>query len=172
MPAPLQQEASISVEEYLSTSYRPDCDYVDGHIEERNLGEFDHSSLQTAVAAYFFSRKMQWDITVVVEQRVQVGPKRFRIPDVCVVVGKTNEQIFRTPPFLCIEILSPEDRMSRVETRIDDYLLMGVRYVWLLDPSTRRAYIATKETGLRESKDAVLRTENPALELPLIEVFA
>src|SRR5258708_19739845 len=77
----------ISVEQYLATSYRPDCDYVDGRIEERNLGELDHSSLQTAVAAYFFSRRKQWDITVVVEQSVQVSPTRYRIPDVCVVLG-------------------------------------------------------------------------------------
>ena len=33
----------ISVEQYLATSYRPDCDYVDGRIEERNLGKLDHS---------------------------------------------------------------------------------------------------------------------------------
>jgi Uma2 family endonuclease len=165
-------EASISVEEYLATSYRPDCDYVDGRIEERNLGEFDHSSLQTAIAAYFFSRRKQLDITVVVEQRVQVSPTRFRIPDVCVVLGKTNEQIFRTPPFLCIEVLSPEDRMSRVEHRIDDYLKMGVRYVWLLDPETRRAYAATADSGLHEVKAPSLRTENPPLELPLAEVFS
>ena len=125
----------ISVEQYLATSYRPDCDYVDGRIEERNLGELDHSSLQTAVAAYFFSRRKQWDITVVVEQRVQVSKMRFRIPDVCVVLGKATEQIFRTPPFLCVEILSPEDRMKRVKERIDDYLRMGVSYVWVLDPN-------------------------------------
>jgi hypothetical protein len=31
----------VSVEEYFATSYRPDCDYVDGVIEERNLGEMD-----------------------------------------------------------------------------------------------------------------------------------
>lgn len=167
----MNQPKVISVEEYLATSYRPDCDYVDGRIEERNLGEFDHSSLQTAIAAYFFVRQKQLGITVVVEQRVQVSAKRFRIPDVCVVLGKTNEQIFRTPPFLCIEVLSPEDRVSRVEQRIDDYLAMGVRYVWLLDPATKRAYAATSETGLREVKDSALRTENPALGLPLAEVF-
>ncbi|HWZ34412.1 MAG TPA: hypothetical protein VNX18_23900 [Bryobacteraceae bacterium] len=39
MPAGKQ----ISVAEYLATSYRPDCDYIDGHIEERNLGEWDHA---------------------------------------------------------------------------------------------------------------------------------
>ena len=162
----------ISVEEYLATSYRPDCDYVDGRIEERNLGELDHSSLQTAVAAYFFSRRKQWNITVVVEQRVQVSPKRFRIPDVCIVLGKATEQIFRTPPFLCVEILSPEDRMKRVRERIDDYLAMGVSYVWVLDPSGPRVYVATPAAGLYEFKDDALRTESPALELPLAEVFA
>lgn len=162
----------ISVEEYLATSYRPDCDYVDGRIEGRNLGELDHSSLQTAVAAYFFSRRKQWNITVVVEQRVQVSPKRFRIPDVCVVLGKATEQIFRTAPFLCVEILSPEDRMKCVQERIDDYLAMGVSYVWVLNPSGPRVYVATASAGLHEFKGDILRTEDPVLELPLAEVFA
>ena len=29
----------ISIEDYLSSSYEPDCDFVDGHLEERNGGE-------------------------------------------------------------------------------------------------------------------------------------
>ena len=161
----------ISVEEYLATSYRPDCDYVDGHVEERNLGEFDHSSLQTAVAAYFWANRKKWGIHVVVEQRVQVKPDRFRIPDVCVVLGQPDEQVLTKPPFLCVEILSPEDRMSRVYERIDDYLAMGVPHVWLIDPRTRRAFIASGTEGLREIKSGVLRTENPDLEVPLSELF-
>jgi Uma2 family endonuclease len=161
----------ISVEEYLATHYRPDCDYVDGQVDERNLCEWDHSSLQTRVAAYFFARRKEWGISVVVEQRVQVTPTRFRIPDVCVVLGNPGEQILTNPPFLCIEILSPEDRMSRIEERIDDYLAMGIPFVWLLDPATRRAFVATVADGLREVKGGVLRTENPALEVPLDEVF-
>ena len=35
----MQAAAPISVSEYLSTSYRPDCDYVDEVIVERNVGE-------------------------------------------------------------------------------------------------------------------------------------
>ena len=38
--------ALIPVSEYLSTSYDPDCDYVDGQVQERNVGEEDHSDLQ------------------------------------------------------------------------------------------------------------------------------
>ena len=43
----------VSVEEYLRTSY-PDADreYIDGRIVERNVGEVDHSDLQTAIAHY------------------------------------------------------------------------------------------------------------------------
>jgi Uma2 family endonuclease len=164
-------EALLSVEEYLATSYRPDCDYVDGRLEERNVGRRDHSNLQMVVSAYLYARRKEWGIRVYPEQRIQVGPTRFRVPDVTVVLGEPSEQVFTKPPFLCIEILSPEDRLSRVEQRIDDFLKMGVAYVWLLDPETRRVYVATKEQGFHEFKGEVLRTENPALEVPLGEIF-
>ncbi len=162
----------ISVEEYLATSYRPDCDYVDGEVVERNLGTRDHGWLQAAITAYFFNRRRQWNITVITELRVRVKPTRFRIPDVCVILGDTDEQVLTRPPFICIEVLSPKDRMSRVEQRIADYLEMGVPYVWVLDPETRQAYTATPAEGLREVKTGVLKTENPALEVPLSELFA
>ncbi len=163
--------ALISVEEYLATSYRPDCDYVDGEVVERNLGELDHGWLQGVLFAYFFARRRQWNIMVVPELRVQVKATRFRIPDLCVILGKTDEQILTKPPFLCIEILSPEDRMKRVKERVTDYLEMGVPYVWVLDPKTKRAYVATAAESLHEVKTSILRTENPALEVPLNEIF-
>ena len=43
----------VSLEEYLTTAYEPDCDFVDGDLEERNLGEWDHSRLQLKIGAYF-----------------------------------------------------------------------------------------------------------------------
>jgi len=161
-----------TVEEYLRTSYSPDCDYVDGEVQERNLGQTDHSWIQGILIAYLFSRRKEWGITVLPEQRVRVSKTRFRIPDVCVVLGpKPAEQVLTVPPFLCIEILSPEDRMSPVQERIRDYLNMGVAYVWVLDPETKRAYSFSSPEGLREEKGGVLRTENPAMEVPLNEIF-
>lgn len=162
----------VSVEKYLRTSYRPDCDYVDGEVVERNLGEYNHASLQMAIAAYLFARRHQWHIIVLPGMRVQIKPNRFRIPDICVILGEPSEKILTKPPFLCIEILSPEDRMSRVRERIDDYLEMGVPYVWVLDPETRLAYTATHADGLCEVKSGVLATENPKLEMPLSELFS
>jgi hypothetical protein len=60
----MQADAPISVSEYLSTSYRPDCDLMDGVIVERNVGEKDHSKLQTRLTMYLGVRAKQWRIHV------------------------------------------------------------------------------------------------------------
>ena len=161
----------IPVEEYLATTYHPDCDYVDGELVERNVGTFDHSRAQSKLTIHFGGMEKALRILVVTEQRVQVSGTRYRIPDVCVIrdTGKP-EQIFRQPPFLCIEILSPDDRASEMQERIDDYLAMGVPFVWVIDPRTRRGWVYTTESG-KEAKDGVMRTADPQIEVPLSALF-
>jgi Uma2 family endonuclease len=163
--------SSIPVEEYRSTVYRPDCDYVDGMLVERNVGEKDHAKLQKALLLYLDSRRREWNIFVIQEQRVQVSPSRFRVPDLCVVAGpEPDEQVFTEPPFLCVEVLSPEDRVSRMQEKIGDYLSFGVSYVWLIDPQTRKAWVYTSES-IREVRDGWLRTESPDIAVPLDALF-
>jgi len=167
----MQSATLVSVDEYLATSFRPDCDYVDGEIRERNVGEQDHSRLQTILVSIFFLRERRLGIWAFTEQRVQVKPTRFRIPDICVVAGpKPKEQIFRTPPFLCVEILSPDDTLYSMQERIDDYLAFGVPYIWVINPASRRAWIYTKD-AIQEARDGVLRTSNPDIEVPIAELF-
>jgi len=164
--------ALVSVEEYLHTMYDPDCDYVDGVVVERNVGEKSHAKLQKRILLYLEARCKVWGIFVIQETRIQVSPTRFRVPDVCVVAGpEPEEEIFTRPPFLCIEILSPEDRMSRMQLKIDDYLAFGVSYVWVIDPQTRRAWVYTSDV-IREVRDGELRTEQPDIAVPLRDLFA
>jgi Uma2 family endonuclease len=160
---------AVTIQEYLSTVYESDCDYVDGEVQERNLGTFDHSRLQTAIVIYFGARRKEWGICPVVEQRVQVSPTRFRVPDVCVILGEPTSQILREPPFICIEILSPDDRRSRMNERVADYLQFGVPYVWIADPQTRKAWRCTPGAMVEVTE---LRTENPTMVVPLEELFA
>ncbi len=111
----IPQSARVPVEEYLATSYRPDCDYVDGEIEERNLGEKEHSILQQALVFLFRLNRDTWHVEVFPELRVQVKPTRYRVPDVTVIqTGVSWERILRKPALLFVEILSPEDRLSKV----------------------------------------------------------
>jgi Uma2 family endonuclease len=159
----------ISVQEYLHTVYRPDCDYVDGVVEERNLGERDHSWIQGTIVAFFLSRFKESGIAALPEWRFQTGPTRFRIPDVVVTRGKPKEQILTEPPLLCIEILSPEDRMSRMNTRIQEYLNFGVPVVWLVDPAERRVWIYRKN-GMEEAHGSV-NLDGTDITVPFSEIF-
>jgi|SRR5665213_1943860 len=164
--------ALVSLQEYLTTSYRPDCDYVDGVLLERNVGQQDHSKLQGEVFAFFRSRRKELRLSAFVEQRIRVQQRRYRIPDVCVVLlPEPEEQIFTTPPYICIEILSPEDTFPRLQERFDDYLAMGVTNLWVLDPSMRRGWSITRE-GHFEALDGILRTSDGRVEMPIAELFA
>ena len=161
----------ISVDEYLKTSYRPDCDYVDGEVRERNLGEYDHSRPQMRFIMFFGVRETEWRVRVVPEQRVQVSPRRFRIPDVCVVLADSPiEAIFHHPPFICIEILSKDDTFKSVTERLDDYVAMGVPNIWVIEPQTRRGYVYNSD-GLLEAKGGVLRVANSEIAVPLTSIF-
>src|SRR5258708_39435130 len=77
----MKTAALVPLEEYLNTTYNPDCDYVDGEVVERNLGEQDHSDIQSELVHFFRTRRKQWSVYAYVEQRVQVAPRRFRVPD-------------------------------------------------------------------------------------------
>jgi len=131
----------MAIETYLKTSYHPDCDYVDGEIEERNLGEFDHAALQAALVAYFYPNRQRWNIHVLPEQRVCVSATRVRIPDVCLVSRDLPiEQVITKPPLVVVEVLSPEDRVRRYNTRLEDYHHMGVENIWVIDPATQKGF--------------------------------
>ena len=156
--------------EYLATTYRPDCEYLEGEVVERDMGERDHSTAQMRISADLFERSGPLGIHVFPEQRVQVRPDRYRVPDIFVVLGpEPVEQVFTSPPFLCIEVLSRRDTMTSMQERIDDYLTFGVPFVWLIDPRLKRAYVYTT-SGMTEAI-SVLRTRDPELTVPLAVVF-
>jgi Uma2 family endonuclease len=167
----MQARTLISVEEYLETVYRPDCEYVDGALLERNLGEIQHSDLQRALIEFFAPYRKTHGLKAFPEQRVQVSARRFRVPDVSVVrLPLSDTRIITQPPFLCIEILSPRDWMLEMEERINDYLRFGVPYVWVLDPYSHRAFAYTTE-GRHEPPDGILRTSNPEITLSVADLF-
>ncbi len=161
----------ISVEEYLATSYRPDCDFVDGEVIERNLGTKDHSKLQGEIYAWFRQRRRELQLTAFPEQRVRVARRRFRIPDICVFpLPEPDEQIFTQAPYICIEVLSPDDSFPKLQNRLDDYLAMGVPNIWVLDPPSRRGWSIARE-GHFEALDGVLRTSDGRVALAIADLF-
>jgi len=131
----------VKVSDYLHTSYSPDCDYVDGEVQERNFGEFDHAEVQGALIHWFRNHGEEWNIRTLAELRMQITPTRFRIADVCLIPrDEQPDQILLRPPIAIVEVLSPEDRVSRYQQRFADYRQMGVAHIWVVDPKTPRGY--------------------------------
>ncbi|MGB6687343.1 MAG: Uma2 family endonuclease [Terracidiphilus sp.] len=165
-------ERTWTVEEYLRTSWHPDRELVDGRIEERNLGEKEHSILQAYLTYLFISKRAEWRIEVFPELRTQTKTTNFRVPDVLVVRSKDKFKRYITrPPLISIEILSPEDEMPDVRKKAEEYRLFGVENIWVVDPDARISY-RYAETGLEEVLTGELTVPGTPIRVVLSEMFA
>jgi len=163
--------ATVPLEEYLRTSYRPDCEWIDGKVRERNMGELPHSSVQKFLVRFFGNREKELGLRVYPELRLQVSAERYRVPDVMVIrASDPVDEIVRVAPMLCIEILSRDDRMSEMQEKIDDYLGMGVEVVWLVDPRRRKAFVVDERGGQQPVEELVV--PGTAIRVGVGEVFA
>ena len=154
---------------YLSHTTDPDCEYLEGRLVERNVGEISHGDAQGRTYSHVLTT--QRGFWAGVEIRVQVKPERFRVPDVVVVRGGRPEgRVITAPPEVAVEVLSPDDRASDVQEKIDDYLAFGIPAVWVIDPERQRAWVHTL-TGSHEVRDGVLRNPAGDLTVPLAAIF-
>lgn len=170
--ATLAANPLLSVEEYLRTTYRPDRDYVDGVIEERNLGEWEHSQIQSRILKLIARYEEDWGVDSMVECRLQVSIQRYRVPDVMILPrAQRVDRIVREAPLVCIEVLSPADAWTKIRARLNDYLAMGVKHVWCFDPDSRevRRY---RESGFEVVKEPVLEVAGTPIRLVLGEIFS
>jgi Uma2 family endonuclease len=127
----------IPMAAYLETTFRPDREYLDGELRERNVGKWEHARVQWLLAHWFGNHEKEWGITGSTEQRVRVSENRVRIPDLVVLTAGPQPDVLTDPPMLVIEILSPDDTYSDTQERTQDYRAMGVETVWIVDPKTR-----------------------------------
>jgi Uma2 family endonuclease len=158
----------ISVEEYLNTSYDPDVEYVDGVLVERNVGKWLHSLVQRNIIVAFGRKYPQ--ILAVPELRSKTREKRFRIPDVTVLLAPPEGDVLLVPAFVAIEILSDEDRMTRVIEKLKEYAASGTRHVWVFDPRLQQMF-SFRGNALQEVEGDTIATDDPRLELTRDEVF-
>jgi Uma2 family endonuclease len=148
----------VSVEEYLHSTYEPDAEYVEGRVLQRSVPQKPHSKMQSYLdrALYALAHPLGYEVWVEQRLRTQPNPAHYRVPDICVTFGEPAEDIFTQPPFLCVEILSPDDTAVDIRTKVEEYLAFGVAYVWLIDPITRRGEVHTAE-DIQRVNDGVFR---------------
>jgi Uma2 family endonuclease len=160
-----------TVRKDLRTSWSPDREYVDGRIEERNLGEKEHSIIQRYLTFLFMLKRDEWGVEVYPELRTQTGARNFRVPDVLVVrAGESFERYLTHPPLIAIEILSPEDSLRRMQEKASEYRDFGIENIWVIDPEPRLAYRYTS-AGLEEVHTGELVVPGTPIRVELGELF-
>ena len=120
----------VSADQYLHTGFEPDAEFVEGRVVERAAPAWEHASMQGFLVRELWTIGRRFGLFTVPEQRVQIAGNRFRVPDVCMVnekpEGTPGRGIVTQPPWLCVEILSPEDSAVETLDKVREYLNFGV----------------------------------------------
>jgi Uma2 family endonuclease len=172
MATALEHEKYWTTQEYLLTSWSPDRELVDGRIEERNLGEIEHSIIQRYLTVLFAIKGQEWGVEVFPELRTQTKATNFRVPDVLVVrAGDRIKRFVTNPPLIAIEIRSPEDEFPDMRKKSAEYRSFGVENIWVIDPESRIAY-RYAESDLAEVTNGELTVLGTPIRVVLSEMFA
>ena len=161
-------ETVISVEEYLNTSYDPDVEYVDGVLVERNVGDWLHSLTQRNIVIALGRYRGVYGVP---ELRAQTRTTRYRLPDVCVLLTPPQTRYLLDAAFVAIEILSEDDRMTRVMEKLEEYAQKGVPNIWLIDPRLRTLAVYSSGALSEIRGDRIATAGEPRLELTRDEIF-
>jgi Uma2 family endonuclease len=103
---------------------------------------------------------------------VQVQKTRFRVPDIAVLrTGSKREPILTHPPFLIVEVQSPDQSLRYTEAKAIEYLAFGVEHVWVVDPYARVAYRGTAN-GLELVRSGELAIPGTPIQISVQELFA
>src|SRR5438309_8142906 len=97
----------MDVEEYLHASFDgPDCEYLDGEVVERNMGEIPHGDVQGNLYRLLWRLRSRLGLRVIPEIRIQINPRRYRVADIAVWRDDNiGTGIPTVPPFLVVEVL-------------------------------------------------------------------
>ena len=127
--------ALVSVEEYLARTEKPNCEYENGVLHPKAMATTSHSLIQYLLVTLL--RRAGLD--ALPEVTVRLSAARFLVPDV--VAAHTIQSPYPTEPvLLCIEILSPEDRVGAMLAKCEHYHVWGAPFCWIIDPDKQTAW--------------------------------
>jgi Uma2 family endonuclease len=155
----------LSVEEYLALDEKPYFEYDDGVLTQKAMPTAHHSRL-----TYLLVNMLEKQGALAfAELTIELKKTRFLIPDVCVVAAAPESAPEKVPPLLCIEVLSPSDRLGSAFTKCEEYHDWGVEACWVLDPTKRKAWEYPRGGDPRVVEDTLRCRE---LTVVLEELFA
>jgi Uma2 family endonuclease len=162
----------LTMEQYRHVIFRPDAHFVDGAIVERQLGDSTHGRMVGALIGGLYEACKEHGMCSCISLRLSVSATLVRVCDFVVLeAGAPYEEVPTFPPLLCIEVLSPGQVPVDELGTLADYLAMGARNIWLIDPVGHAAYTFDAD-GLHEANPTALSIPGTPIRLDLTEAFA
>ena len=158
---------------------------IKGELREMAPAGHEHGRLAALLTASLIQHVLKNQLGAVYAAetgfKLASNPDTVRAPDTAFVSQKRLQEVmsstgyFPGPPDLAVEIISPNDRHSEVEEKVEMWLRYGVRMVVTINPQARTATVyrsldeirMIREEGRLEGGDVV-----PGWILPLTELFS
>ena len=160
----------IPVEEYLRNSYQPNCEYIDGILRQKPRPIWNHAALEGRFFELINSGFP--DFAAGCEATVRSREGKYLVPDAVVQYRNQVQRRYPTDPVhVCVEILSPDGRLSEALAKCEEYHAWGVETTWIVDLEIRRAW--EYRSGLRLAEvpaNGSLTAEG--ISIPLNELFS
>ena len=180
------QTKKLTYQEYLAgPELEARYDIIDGEMIMAPGATYTHQAIQSrihiSVGGFVLERQLGEILSAPLDIIVQQAPLRTRQPDLMFISNENRGIIgdfIHGPPDLVVEILSPSDRRSYLESKLADYASIGVQECWLISPQARTVEVLRLEqgtwkrfsiVGLGENVESIALAE---LVLPVAKIFA
>ena len=137
----------VTVEEYIARfvdgEEEPACEFVDGVLLEKPMGTKRHSQVQANIIK-LVGQHYDETLNALPELTTRLRDRQFYIPDIAVeqpsqpIQGRYPGP--KDPVLLCVEVVSPPDRVGKLFAKCEEYHCWGVPYCWVIDPEHRVAW--------------------------------
>ncbi|MFT3878814.1 MAG: Uma2 family endonuclease [Gemmatales bacterium] len=123
------------------------CELVNGTLVEKVMG-LDESSMSMTLGAYLVMFVNEHNLGFVTgpDGAFRMKLKKVRMPDISFVSwrhypeGRADAKkmaVGTVPPDLAVEILSKSNTKAEIDQKLQEYLISGVKLVWIIDPRKR-----------------------------------
>jgi len=172
----------ITGEELLAMGDIGPCELIDGRIIPMSPTGFEHGNIEVnlslALKTFVQQRRLGWVVSGEVGIYTRRHPDRVRGADI-VFVSKERlsgppEGFLEIAPDLIVEIISPTDRWSEMRRKLNEYFLIGVQQVWVVEPEDRAVLVYRSAADVRElSENDTLVGEGMlgGFSLPVADLF-
>jgi Uma2 family endonuclease len=178
------EDSLMTGEELL---HRPDlnpCELVNGRVVPTMATGDEHADVECELVMRLriYGKETQRGRALGGEVGIYIrrDPDTVRAADVVFISRERDlrpraKGYLETAPELVVEVLSPDDRMSRVKDKLRDYFSAGVQVVWVVNPSSRRILVHRSLTNVMVLDERQILTDEellPGFRLPVGDLFS